>query len=105
MNAYIRAYVNHNDHVVLVGIYNRMRDEIDQKWEECYETLSLLHPNREKSHPIINNLVKTAVDYWMQDKQDVLSSSRLNSEAGGNKTWRIGSRGCSMGRFAGMRDS
>ena len=46
LNAYIRAYVNHTDHVVLVDIYNRMQDEIDQKWEEYCETPTLLHPNR-----------------------------------------------------------
>ncbi len=78
LNAYIRAYVAHNDHVVLVDVHNRMRDEIDQKWEEYSETPALLHPNREKGHPILNNLVNVAVDFWMQDKQEVICSSRLN---------------------------
>ena len=79
LNAYIKAYVAHNDHVVLIEVYNRMRDEVDQKWEEYYETPSLLHPNREKGHPILNNLLNVAVDLWMQDKQEVLWSSRLNT--------------------------
>ena len=59
LNQYIKAYAAHNDYVVMIDIYNRMCDEIDQKWEEYYETPSLLHPNREKGHPIINSLVNT----------------------------------------------
>ena len=65
--------------MVLIDVYNRMRDEIDQRGEEYYETPTLLHPNREKGHPILNNLINTAVDFWMQDKQEVLCSSRLNT--------------------------
>ena len=64
-----------NEHVVLIDIYSRMRDVRDQKWLQYYESPSMLHPNREKGHPIINSLVSTALDYWMQDKQEVLCSS------------------------------
>ena len=63
LNGYIKAYAAYIDHVVLIDIYNRMQDEIDQKWEEYYESHILLpHTNRAKDHPIINNQVKTAID-------------------------------------------
>ncbi len=89
LNAYIKAYVALNDHVVLIDVYNGMRNDIDQKWKEYYETPSLLHPNRKKSHPNLNNLVIVAVDFWMQDKQEVLCSSRLNTSEQSDDYFRV----------------
>ncbi len=44
-----------------------------------YETPGLLHPNRERGHPIIHDLINNAVDFYVQDKQEVICSSRLNT--------------------------
>ncbi len=79
LNGYLRAYVNRNENTVLIDIYSRMCDEIVDKWDEYYETPGLLHPNRERGHPIIHDLINNAVDFYVQDKQEIICSSRLNT--------------------------
>ncbi len=78
INAYILAYAQHNSNVIVLDLYNRLRDEVQDDWSEYYDQ-KLLHPNESKGAPIVNDVVNFAVDFYMQDREEILTSTRLTT--------------------------
>ena len=78
INKYIHDYGSHNKNVVVLDVYQRIATEVRGRWEEFYDS-KLLHPNEQRGAPLMNDLLNLAVDYYLQDKQEVLTSVRVTT--------------------------
>ncbi len=76
LNAYILMYAQDNTNVILLDLYNRLRDEVQDNWSEFYDR-KRLRPNELKGAPVMNDLINFAVDFYLQDREEILTSTRL----------------------------
>ena len=51
---------------------------MQNRWEEYYDQ-KLLHPNELKAASIMNELINLAVEYYMQDREEILTSARFTT--------------------------
>ncbi len=78
LNGYIHAYGQRNKNDIVLGMYRKLTDEIQRIREAFYDN-KLLHPNPERGVPMMNDLINLAVNFYVQDKQEILTSNRLTS--------------------------
>ncbi len=79
LNAYILTYAQHKTNVILLDLYNRLQDEVYGKWSNFHDP-KLLHLNELKGAPIVNDLINCAVDFYLQDREEILTSTRLTTQ-------------------------
>ncbi len=78
MNAYIHVCRRHIKNVIVLDIYRKFTDEVQGNWEAFYEN-KLLQPNQEEGAPLMNDLINLAVDFYMQDKREIIGSNTRNT--------------------------
>ncbi len=62
----------------MLDVYIRLRDEAQDNWSEFYDQ-KFLPPNKQKGAPIVNDLINFALDFYMQDREKILTSTRLTT--------------------------
>ncbi len=56
------TYAQYNSNVILLDLYNRLSDEVQDNWSEFYDQ-KLLYLNKLKGDPIVNDLINFSVDF------------------------------------------
>ncbi len=71
LNEFFHAYGRHNKNVIVLDVYCKLTNEIQGNWEDYYDSKLL------NNEPLMNDLINLAVDFHVQDKQEILTSNRL----------------------------